>query len=186
MTTDTHMDTAANPAGSWTSEDNTVSVQTMSDDDDVPEPGSFYQWVCKTRNVVNRPTDEVTIRLVSNDEMRSLNKQYRGFDKATNVLSFQFEAPPGLDLSAESELAILGDVVISPGVVHQQASEQGKQPVAHFAHMTIHGVLHLSGMDHDSEAQAVAMESVESEIMLELGFQDPWFDSAVNVAQERV
>jgi len=168
------METAASPVGFWTSEDNTVSVQNLSDDDDVPEPGSFYQWVSTARNVVNRPAEEVTVRLVTNDEMRSLNQQFRGLDKTTNVLSFQFEPPPGLETSNDTELAILGDVVISPAVVRQQASEQSKPALAHFAHMTIHGVLHLSGMDHESEQEAIAMETVESKLLLQLGYHDPW------------
>jgi len=174
------METAASTVGFWTSEDDTVSVQNMSDDDDVPEPGSFYQWVSTARNVVNRPSEEVTVRLVTNDEMRSLNQQFRGLDKTTNVLSFQFEAPPGLEINNDTELAILGDVVISPAVVRQQASEQSKPALAHFAHMTIHGVLHLSGMDHESEQEAVAMETVESKLMLELGYHDPWSASGVS------
>lgn len=160
-----------------------MSVQNLSDDDDVPEPGAFFHWVDRARRRVGRSGHEVTVRLVNDVEMRSLNLQYRGSDKVTNVLSFPFETPPGLNASMATELAILGDVVISPSVVRREAAEQARQPVAHFAHLTVHGVLHLYGLDHETDSDAEEMEGIESELLQELGYPDPWIDIASTASQ---
>jgi probable rRNA maturation factor len=115
-----------------------------------------------------QPDAEVTIRLVDNDESQMLNSTYRGKDKPTNVLSFPFEAPEGL------ELPLLGDLVICRQVVEQEAKEQNKILFAHWAHMVVHGSLHLLGYDHISDDEAEEMESLETEIMQELGYPDPY------------
>ncbi|SFN69087.1 probable rRNA maturation factor [Izhakiella capsodis] len=111
---------------------------------------------------------EVTIRLVDVAESQDLNLTWRGKDKPTNVLSFPFEAPP------EIELPLLGDLVICRQVVEQEASEQHKQLQAHWAHMVIHGSLHLLGYDHIDDDEAERMEALETEIMLALGYADPY------------
>jgi probable rRNA maturation factor len=103
----------------------------------------------------------VTVRLVDEAESRELNHTYRGKDKPTNVLSFPFEAPPGL------ELPLLGDLVICRQVVEAEAVEQGKPLMAHWAHMVVHGSLHLLGYDHIEDEEAEEMEQLERDIMQE-------------------
>ncbi|QFI53785.1 rRNA maturation RNase YbeY [Aeromonas simiae] len=113
---------------------------------------------------------EVTVRLVDEAESHELNLTYRGKDKPTNVLSFPFEAPPGL------ALPLLGDLVICRQVVEQEANEQGKPLEAHWAHMVVHGSLHLLGYDHIEDDEAEEMEQLERDIMRELGYADPYMD----------
>jgi probable rRNA maturation factor len=113
---------------------------------------------------------EVTVRLVDEAESRELNHTYRGKDKPTNVLSFPFEAPPGM------ELPLLGDLVICRQVVEAEAIEQNKPLMAHWAHMVVHGSLHLLGYDHIEDEEAEEMEALERDIMQELGFADPYLD----------
>lgn len=117
-----------------------------------------------------QPEAEVTVRLVDEAESRELNHTYRGKDKPTNVLSFPFEAPPGL------ELPLLGDLVICRQVVEREAQEQGKPLMAHWAHMVVHGSLHLLGYDHIEDEEAEEMEQLERDIMQELGFADPYLN----------
>jgi len=112
---------------------------------------------------------ELTIRVVNEAEITALNEAYRHKQGPTNVLSFPFEAPPG------AESALLGDVVLCAPVVLHEAIHQEKRPEAHWAHLTIHGVLHLLGYDHD-EAQAEIMESLEIRILSDLGYADPYGD----------
>lgn len=111
---------------------------------------------------------EVTVRLVDEAESNELNLTYRGKDKPTNVLSFPFEAPPGI------ALPLLGDLIICRQVVEQEAAEQGKTSEAHWAHMVVHGSLHLLGYDHIEDDAAEEMESLETEIMHGLGYPDPY------------
>ncbi|MFQ2132564.1 rRNA maturation RNase YbeY [Aeromonas hydrophila] len=113
---------------------------------------------------------EVTVRIVDEAESNELNLTYRGKDKPTNVLSFPFEAPPGL------ELPLLGDLVICRQVVEHEAAEQGKPLMAHWAHMVVHGSLHLLGYDHIKDDEAEEMEALERDIMQELGFADPYLN----------
>lgn len=113
---------------------------------------------------------EVTVRIVDEAESNELNLTYRGKDKPTNVLSFPFEAPPGL------ELPLLGDLVICRQVVEREAAEQGKPLMAHWAHMVVHGSLHLLGYDHIEDDEAEEMEALERDIMKELGFADPYLN----------
>ncbi|WP_258085963.1 rRNA maturation RNase YbeY [Xenorhabdus bovienii] len=111
---------------------------------------------------------EVTIRLVDEAESHDLNLTYRGKDKPTNVLSFPFEAPP------EVELPLLGDLIICRQVVEQEAEEQQKTVEEHWAHMVIHGSLHLLGYDHIEDDEAEEMESLETEILQKMGYADPY------------
>jgi len=106
----------------------------------------------------------VTLRLVDEAEGRELNRQFRGKDYATNVLTFVYDEPEELS----------GDVVICVPVVQREAAEQGKSLTAHFTHMVIHATLHLQGYDHENEADAVEMEALERRLMLELRHPDPY------------
>lgn len=119
-----------------------------------------------------RPRTELTVRIVDDDESRALNRAYRGKDRPTNVLSFPFEAPPGVSLE------LLGDLVICAGVVAREAAEQGKPPEDHWAHMVVHGVLHLLGYDHEEPAEADRMEALEVRILADLGIADPYAEPA--------
>jgi len=108
---------------------------------------------------------EVTVRYVATAEARRLNREFRGRDYATNVLSFPYDAPRGV---------VRGDLVICAPVVAREAREQGKRLAAHHAHLLVHGLLHLRGYDHEGEADAARMERRERAILARLGFPDPY------------
>lgn len=131
----------------------------------VPDADTVARWVAAA---VDRPGAELTVRVVGLPEMTLLNETYRGKAGPTNVLSFPFEAPAGMELS------LLGDIVICASVVETEAGEQGKRLDAHWAHMVVHGCLHLLGYDHLEPEDAARMESLESEILAHLGYPDPW------------
>ena len=133
----------------------------------LPAEADFRRWLEAVLPQF-QPESEVTVRLVDEAESHELNHTYRGKDKPTNVLSFPFEAPPGI------ELPLLGDLIICRQVVEQEAREQEKPLEAHWAHMVIHGSLHLLGYDHIEDEEAEEMESLETEIMLALGYADPY------------
>ena len=115
-----------------------------------------------------REDGELSVRIVDAEEGRALNRDYREKDYATNVLSFPAELPPGVPLP------ILGDLVLCAPVIAQEAIEQGKPLKHHYAHMLVHGVLHLLGHDHMDEAEAEAMEAIEREVLAGLGIPDPY------------
>ncbi|MFK8031515.1 MAG: rRNA maturation RNase YbeY [Gammaproteobacteria bacterium] len=117
---------------------------------------------------------EVTIRLVDAGEMQSLNKTYRDRDALTNVLSFP------VDEDIRSLHGLLGDIVICPVVVDTEARDQSKTREAHYAHLVIHGVLHLLGYDHIEDDEALAMESLETSLLASLGISDPYIDRAAS------
>ena len=147
-----------------------VDVQNVSDDADVPEDSALHSWAqAAAAHVFDRDAQR-SIRVVDIEEGVDLNESYRRGDGATNVLSFPFEERDRI------EPPLLGDVVICAPVVRREAEEQGKSLRAHFAHMVVHGVLHLLGHDHQREAQAQRMESVEREVLAQLGFDDPYFE----------
>ncbi|OOE76866.1 rRNA maturation RNase YbeY [Salinivibrio sp. ML290] len=115
-----------------------------------------------------RPQAEVTIRIVDEGESQSLNRDYRGKDKPTNVLSFPFDAPPGV------EIDLLGDLIVCRQVVEQEAQQQGKALMDHWAHMVVHGSLHLLGYDHIEDDEAEQMEALERELLAAMGVSDPY------------
>jgi probable rRNA maturation factor len=119
---------------------------------------------------------EVTVRLVDEAESRELNHQYRDRDSATNVLSFPAEVPGHIksDLESAGTAMPLGDLVICAPVVSREAGEQGKTEAAHWAHLLIHGVLHLLGHRHDESSEAAAMEQLERKLLAGLGISDPY------------
>ena len=136
----------------------------------VPELDSLRVWAETALAISNRTDTEITIRFVESQESLDLNYEYRGKDKPTNVLSFPFECPP------EIELDFLGDLVICPEVVEQEAGQQNKQLSHHYAHLVMHGVLHLLGYDHIDPEQANEMESIETRLLAKLGIDDPYQD----------
>lgn len=135
----------------------------------LPSEDMFKQWIGAALPQNHDPV-ELVIRLVDEMESRQLNRDYRGKDNPTNVLSFPFEAP------AEVPVSLLGDLVICVQVVVREAAEQGKSPSAHWAHMVVHGVLHLLGYDHLTDADAHIMEERERTILNDLHFSDPYED----------
>ena len=135
----------------------------------VPASASFRRWIeAALKGAKRRKATEVSVRIVDTEEGQALNLQYRGRDYATNVLSFPVELPPGVDLP------LIGDLVICAPVVAREAAEQGKKPADHWAHLTIHGTLHLLGYDHIDEAEAEAMEALETKVLAGLGIADPY------------
>lgn len=135
----------------------------------LPASASFRRWVeAALRGAKRRKRTELAIRIVGESEGRTLNRDYRGKDYATNVLSFPVELPP------EIVLPLIGDLAICAPVVQREAAEQGKLPRDHWAHLTIHGVLHLLGYDHIEDAQAQTMEALETRILAGLGIADPY------------
>lgn len=146
----------------------TLEIQRAVDEDGgLPGDEAFRRWAETTLGQYAEPV-ELVIRLVDEAESRQLNLSYRGKDSPTNVLSFPFEAPP------QVPTPLLGDLVICAPVVAREAQQQGKSPDAHWAHMVIHGLLHLLGYDHLNEQQARLMESQERALLRQLHFPDPY------------
>ncbi|GAB6067403.1 rRNA maturation RNase YbeY [Methylothermus subterraneus] len=141
-----------------------VEIQIACDHPCPPRP-KLRQWAIAA---LEGEIAEISLAIVGEEEMAALNWRFRRREGPTNVLSFPFAAPSDLPL------AFLGDVVICAPVVAREAAAYGKAESAHFAHMVVHGVLHLRGFDHLTEEQAEAMEGREREILARLGFQDPY------------
>ncbi len=139
----------------------------------LPAAASFRKWVAAALAGRIREAD-LAIRLVDADEGQALNRHYRGKDYATTVLCFPAEVPEGLPKNVKFPL--LGDLVICAPVVAREAAEQGKALKDHYAHLTVHGVLHLLGWDHEDDKEAEAMEQLEREILAELGLPDPYIE----------
>lgn len=148
-----------------------------SSDDSLPEPEQFRRWAAATIQTVHaaEPPDRpvsLSIRIVDSDESATLNHRFRDKDYATNVLSFGCDLPD--TILARLEELPLGDLVICAAVVSREAQEQNKAVDAHWAHMVVHGVLHLSGYDHISDEDARHMEAQEIRIMDHLGYSNPY------------
>ena len=137
-----------------------LSVQYACNREGLPLRADFVRWA----RAALVGGGEITIRLVDAEEGQELNAEYRGKDYATNVLSFPYDTEP----------VVVGDLVICPSVVAREASEQNKPLAAHYAHLTVHGMLHLQGWDHDNDDDAEAMENEEKEILAALGYPDPY------------
>ncbi|MDR9432242.1 MAG: rRNA maturation RNase YbeY [Spiribacter sp.] len=132
-----------------------------------PEAAQFETWVAAAL-LGRRDAAELAIRVVDASESQALNRDYRDKDTATNVLSFPAELPEEVDL------ALLGDLVICAPIVAREAAEQGKTQEAHWAHLTVHGVLHLLGYDHMTSVEAEHMEMIEREVLAKLGYASPY------------
>ncbi len=137
----------------------------------LPDLAQLEKWISATLLAASdemRDDAELTVRIVDAEESQQLNHQYRDKDKPTNVLSFPFQNPPGITLP------LLGDLVICKQVVEKEAMEQQKMLTSHWAHMLVHGTLHLLGYDHIDDDEAEEMESIETKLMIKLGFSDPY------------
>jgi probable rRNA maturation factor len=141
-----------------------LSVQYVCNRTGLPLRTDFVRWA----RAALEGGGTVTIRLVEADEGQTLNRDYRGKDYATNVLSFPYETEP----------RVLGDLVICPEVVAREAAEQNKPLAAHYAHLTVHGMLHLQGWDHEDDSEASEMEALETEILGKLGYPDPYLEQS--------
>ncbi len=144
-----------------------IDVEDVSGATGNPSRDEFQRWTAAAFAGRCDPV-EVSIRIVGEAEGAELNGHYRGKTGPTNVLSFPAELPAGVPLPT------VGDLVICAPVVAREAQAQGKEPSAHWAHLTVHGCLHLIGYDHEQEAEAAAMEALETEILAGLGFPDPY------------
>jgi probable rRNA maturation factor len=132
----------------------------------LPDEDQFGEWVSLVLG--EQDESELTLRLVDEDESRELNTRFRGKPRPTNVLSFPAELPSGI------ELPLLGDVVICAPLVAEEAEAQNKPVLFHWAHLVIHGVLHLLGHDHQAEDEAEEMESLEAELLACIGIPNPY------------
>ena len=148
-----------------------VSVEYAIPRAGLPAAVSFRKWVAVALAGRIREAD-LAIRIVGTKEGRALNRHYRGRDYATNVLSFPAELPEGV------KLPLLGDIVLCAPVVAREAREQKKALAAHWAHLTVHGALHLLGWNHEDTREAECMEQLEREILAELGIGDPYAEEA--------
>ncbi|MFZ9642269.1 MAG: rRNA maturation RNase YbeY [Candidatus Methylopumilus sp.] len=140
-----------------------MDVQYASELAGLPTKAQFKRWARKTIRV----DSEITLRIVDEAEGRALNHAYRQKDYATNVLTFALAEEP----------LVMADIVICAPIVAKEAAQQGKTLLAHFAHLTVHGVLHTHGYDHELAEQAELMESIETQILTQLGYADPYADS---------
>ncbi len=144
-----------------------VDLQLATEYPNLPTEKQITEWVAAA---IGGRTDEaeLSIRIVDEDEITTLNREYRDKDKPTNVLSFPFSSEIELDIP------LLGDIVICAQVVADEAKEQGKSEQAHWAHMVVHGVLHLLGYDHVDDDGAQDMEALEKQVITDLGFPNPY------------
>lgn len=151
-----------------------VELQWAIEPQAIPTEAQCQQWAqaAMQGEYADKPV-ALTIRVVDADEGRQLNQDYRDKDYATNVLSFAFEYPPGLVMD-EDEPLYLGDLVVCASVLIEEAMAQEKTLEEHWAHLVVHGCLHLQGYDHIDEAEAEAMEALETRIMQQLGYDDPY------------
>ena len=153
-----------------------LDIQLASRHAGIPGRESMQRWLDAALRDSN-PDAEVVVRIVDEQESHDLNLRYRNKDKPTNVLSFLFEKPDVLQ--DDIEWTLLGDLVVCAPVVAAEAAQQGKSLDAHWAHMLIHGALHLCGYDHQNDSQASEMESLETDILTGLGFEPPYENTAL-------
>ncbi len=144
----------------------TVDLQRAVEAPGVPENAEFERWAQAAW--LGEDPSEVTIRIVADEESAELNSQYRGKTGPTNVLSFPFEAPAGITVP------LAGDLIICAPVVEKESAEQQKTLAEHWAHMVVHGMLHLQGYDHIDDSDAEVMEALEIRLLGQLGFSNPY------------
>jgi len=147
-----------------------IEVQLASGHSAEPTVEQVRDWVGAALTALQDDAARLTVRMVDETEMTDLNTRFRGRQDPTNVLSFPFEMLPGLPQGEHP----LGDIVVCPPVAEREALSQGKNIKDHFAHLVVHGVLHLHGHDHQSASQAEAMEKLETKVLATLGVKDPY------------
>ena len=145
-----------------------VDLDIQREVEGLPKDQELVKWVKEVLTLEQHGDTELTIRFVSEEESAELNNQYRNKQNSTNILSFPFEMPD------EVELNLLGDLVVCSDVVKKEAAEQQKEELAHWAHMIVHGTLHLLGYDHLTDTEASIMETKEIKILSQLGYSDPY------------
>ena len=138
-----------------------LAVQYASEAHAIPSRPQFRRWVAAALG----QAANLTLRIVDEEEGRMLNRDYRGKDYATNVLTFAY---------GEEEGVLSGDIVLCAPVVEKEAREQGKDLLAHYAHLVVHGVLHMQGYEHETDSEAQVMEALEVEILRKLRFNNPY------------
>lgn len=147
-----------------------IDIESNSQNQQIPALPELERWISAALQSQNFEDAEVSVYIVDEDESQELNAQYRGKDYATNVLSFP------ADIAEEVGVPLLGDLVVCAPVVEREAQEQGKTLHAHWAHMLIHGTLHLMGFDHLDDDEAETMETLETQIVTGLGYSAPYQD----------
>ena len=153
----------------------TLTLQKATTAKNLPKSADFKLWIESALSVAGfKKSCEVAIRLVDESESQMLNLQYRGKDKPTNVLSFPSELPEEVLDNLKREP--LGDIIICVPVVEAEAIEQGKTTTAHWAHLTIHGILHVLGFDHIDDDEAEEMEGLEIQALQSLNYANPYDD----------
>lgn len=150
-----------------------VSVSYATPRKGLPSATSFRKWVAAALDTRIREAD-LAVRIVGSREGRALNRHYRGRDHATNVLSFPAEMAEGVKLPKGVRMPLLGDLVLCAPVIAREAREQKKPLAEHYAHLTVHGALHLLGWNHEDPRDAECMEALEREILAGLGIEDPY------------
>jgi probable rRNA maturation factor len=150
-----------------------VAIQRATRTAEIPGDDQFQKWI-EAVPAASELRYSLDIRIVDDEEARRFNREYRGRDYATNVLSFPAELPEGLP--DEIRQTQLGDLLICAPVVVREAREQNRPAADHWAHLTIHGLLHLLGYDHEQPGDAAVMESLETEILAGLGVPDPYVE----------
>lgn len=147
-----------------------LQIATDETESNYPSVEKMTLWASTALTLGGRDTDcELTVRLVSSEEIHELNNTYRHVDRPTNILSFPFETPDGLE-----EMPFIGDLVICKEVLLKECSEQNKTLEEHFCHLIIHGCLHLIGYDHIEDEEAQVMEGLEIKALAKLGFKNPY------------
>lgn len=152
-----------------------LELQNASEQSNLPQEAKFNTWVTTALEHLKLASSEpvnLCIRIVDEEEIADLNKNYRNKDGSTNVLSFPLSLPEFLTELTDDKP--LGDIVLCAPIVEREASEQGKDAVAHWAHLTVHGVLHLLDYDHENDKEASQMEGLEIAILEQLGFANPY------------
>lgn len=150
-----------------------VELDNASSESWVPDKAAFEHWSARTLETLSKhDTDtELSIRLVDEEESAMLNSTYRNKTGPTNILSFPCDQSV---VYPEDQARLLGDLAICAPVVTREASEQNKTLEAHWAHLTVHGILHLGGYDHETDDDAVVMESIEKRILSSMGYDNPY------------
>ena len=154
-----------------------VDIQLADGSTKTPDAQQIRGWVAAVFTTLKRSPLSLTVRVVGEEEMTKLNRRYRGRNQSTNVLSFPVEPLPGMHTD------LLGDIVVCGPVVDREAAIQHKSPMGHWAHMVVHGLLHLFGYDHESDQDVMAMEALEKSVLEGLGYSDPYqgeYDSSTD------